>query len=124
MRLVIFALVLASFLTSQDSSAQQRSYDIMVEEGGKPLKRSKKDAVAPKKKSAAPKIPRGSGYIPSGGLPRTEAITVPSAPGVYKPPPINSFGDRTRDAIHSYPLQKGIGNNPTDQQMYIRQRAN
>jgi hypothetical protein len=42
----------------------------------------------------------------------------------YKPPPIHTFGDRVRDAIHSYPLEKGIGNNPTDQQMYIRQRAN
>jgi hypothetical protein len=27
-------------------------------------------------------------------------------------------------AIHSYPLDKGIGNNPVDQQMFIRQRAN
>ncbi len=42
----------------------------------------------------------------------------------YKPPPIHTFGDRVTDAIHSYPLEKGIGNNPTDQQMYIRQRAN
>ena len=42
----------------------------------------------------------------------------------YKPPPINTFSDRVRNAIHSYPLEKGIGNNPTDQQMYIRQRAN
>ena len=124
MRPFFLALILASFLTSQHSSAQQRSYDIMVEEDGKPLKRNKKDATSPKKKKAAPKIPRGSGYITSAGLPRTQAITVPSAPGVYKPPPINSFGDRARDAIHSYPLEKGIGNNPTDQQMYIRQRAN
>jgi hypothetical protein len=45
-------------------------------------------------------------------------------PGVYRPPPINSFGDRVIDAIHAYPLEKGLGNNPADQQMFIRQRAN
>ncbi len=28
------------------------------------------------------------------------------------------------NAIHAYPLEKGIGNNPIDQQQFIRQRAN
>jgi hypothetical protein len=27
-------------------------------------------------------------------------------------------------AIQAYPLQNGIGNNPTDPQMFIRQRLN
>jgi hypothetical protein len=72
-------------------------------------------------------IPRGSStYIPPP-VPSPYASSPPpltQPPGVYQPPPINSFGDRVIDAIHSYPLEKGIGNNPTDQQMYIRQRAN
>jgi hypothetical protein len=28
------------------------------------------------------------------------------------------------NAIQAYPLEKGIGNNPTDQQEFIRQRLN
>ena len=42
----------------------------------------------------------------------------------YDPPKITTFGDRVNDAIQSYPLQKGIGNDPTDMQMYIRQNSN
>jgi hypothetical protein len=76
-------------------------------------------------------IPRGSStYIPppvpspySSNSPPAAALTrLPPAP--YQPPHIETFGDRVTNAIHDYPLQKGIGNNPTDQQMFIRQRAN
>jgi hypothetical protein len=74
-------------------------------------------------------IPRGSStYIPppvpspSGGPPSPVLLQPPAEP--YKPPPINSFSDRVTNCIHSYPLNKGIGNNPTDQQAYIRQCAN
>jgi hypothetical protein len=92
--------------------------DIMVEEPGQSVKKSKK-GVAPKAR------PRSSSYVPAMTLPRSQPARVaPASPGVYTPPPITSYGDRTRDAIHSYPLQKGIGNNPTDMQMYIRQNAN
>lgn len=75
--------------------------------------------------------PRGSGgpYVPpaipspsSAGLP-APALLQP-APQPYTPPPINSFGDRVINCIHSYPLNAGIGNNPTGQQQYIRQCAN
>ena len=90
--------------------------DIMVEERGAPAKKKK---VAPRAR------PYSSSYVPSLTLPRSEPVRVaPASPGVYTPPPINSFGDRATGAIHSYPLQRGIGNNPTDMQMYIRQNAN
>ena len=73
------------------------------------------------------KIPRGSStYIPppspspySSSSPPAAALTQP-----YKPPPITTFSDKVTDAIHAYPLQKGIGNNPLNQQEFIRQRAN
>jgi hypothetical protein len=75
------------------------------------------------------KVPRGSGgYIPppvpspSGGSPPAVLLQPPPAP--YRPPPIDSFSDRVTKCIHSYPLNAGVGNNPTDQQMYIRQCAN
>jgi hypothetical protein len=74
--------------------------------------------------------PRGSGgyYVPppvpspNAGPPAPALLQPP--PGPYKPPPIRSFGDRVVDCIHSYPLNAGIGNNPTDRQTYIRQCAN
>jgi hypothetical protein len=82
----------------------------------------------PKERAAPPvRIPRGSStYIPPP-VPSPYAGSPPpltQPPGVYRPPPINSFGDRVIDAIHAYPLEKGLGNNPADQQMFIRQRAN
>ena len=39
-------------------------------------------------------------------------------------PPITASAIGLNSAIQAYPLQKGIGNNPTDQQMFIRQRIN
>jgi hypothetical protein len=51
-------------------------------------------------------------------------VTTLSVVQPYQPPPIASFGDRATNAIHSYPLQNGIGNNPTDLPSYIRQNAN
>ena len=104
--------------------------DIMVEEGGRPLKRSPRPVVEesdkPVQKRTEPKArPRGSSYIPPTTLPRTVAPTVGQpSPGVYKPPPINSFGDRVINCNHSFPLNAGIGNNPTDRSSYVRQCAN
>jgi hypothetical protein len=76
-------------------------------------------------------IPRGSStYIPpvnpspySSNSPPARALTQPIVQP-YNPPPITTFSDRVTGAIHSYPLERGLGNNPTDQQMYIRQKAN
>jgi hypothetical protein len=76
------------------------------------------------------RIPRGSStYIPpvtpspySSNSPPAAALTAP-APAPYRPPPINTFSDRVTGAIHAYPLERGIGNNPVDQQQFIRQRA-
>jgi len=77
------------------------------------------------------KIPRGSStYIPppdpspySRNSPPAAALTQP-IPQPYKPPPITTFSDRVNNAIQAYPLEKGIGNNPIDQQEFIRQRLN
>ena len=77
------------------------------------------------------RIPRGSStYIPpvnpspySINSPPASALTQP-APAPYQPAPITTFSDRVNSAIHAYPLEKGIGNNPMDQQQFIRQRLN
>lgn len=74
-------------------------------------------------------VPRGSGGTipppvpsPYAGPPAPVLLQPPPTP--YMPPPINTFGDRVINCIHSYPLNAGIGNNPTDRQAYIRQCAN
>src|SRR5687768_70693 len=120
-----FALALAALCTAAmlHPALARDDYgfrDIVVEEGGKrPVKKQKGTET---KKDAEPKRrPRGSSYIPSTGLPRTEPVVVaPASPGVYRPPPINSFSDRVTNCIHSFPLARGLGNNPTEQQAYVR----
>ena len=85
-------------------------------------------AVRAKNPRKSVRIPRGSStYIPP---PLTSSsfsgagATTGQAVQPYNPPKITTFGDRVNNAIQSYPLQKGIGNNPTDMQMYIRQNSN
>ena len=101
----------------------------MIDEGG-PAAKTKKPAIekGPKGIQKSPRKgprPRGSSYIPSTTLPRTVAPTVGQpSPGVYRPPPINSFSDRVNNCNHSFPLNAGIGNNPTDRSAYVRQCAN
>jgi hypothetical protein len=122
---VAFAALGAAAMLHPASARDDYGFrDIMVEEGGKkPVKRQK--AIEPKKDTEPKRRPRGSSYIPSTGLPRTEPVVVaPASPGVYKPPPINSFSDRVINCNHSFPLNAGIGNNPTDRSSYVRQCAN
>jgi hypothetical protein len=74
------------------------------------------------------KIPRGSStYIPPP-VPSPYSANSPPAPQPtvqpYNPPPITTFSDRVNSAIQAYPLERGIGNNPIDQQQFIRQRLN
>jgi len=70
-------------------------------------------------------VPRGSsGYVAPVALPRSGPVTSQPMVQPYNPPPITTFGDRVNSAIQAYPLEKGIGNNPTDMQQFIRQRAN
>jgi hypothetical protein len=118
----LFIITLGALLAAAQPAAFARDdygfRDIMVEEGGKkPVKKQK--ATEPKRR------PRGSSYIPSANLPRTEPVVVaPASPGVYRPPPVNSFSDRVTNCIHSFPLARGLGNNPNEQQAFIRQCAN
>ena len=77
------------------------------------------------------KIPRGSStYIPppnpspySANSPPAAALTQPTVQP-YKPPPITTFSDRVNERHSGLSAAEGIGNNPTDQQQFIRQRVN
>ena len=74
-------------------------------------------------------VRRGSStYIPPpvpspNGGPPAAALTQPG-PGVYQPPPIRGFGDRATNCIHSFPLNSGVGGNPTELGAYTRSCAN
>jgi hypothetical protein len=48
----------------------------------------------------------------------------PPAPPVYAAPTRPTFSDKVTNCIHSYPLNSGIGNNPTDRNAYIGQCVN
>jgi len=69
-------------------------------------------------------VPRGSGGYVAPVLPPSSPVSNQPVTQPYQPPHITTFSDRVNDAIQAYPLQKGIGNNPIDQQQFIRQRAN
>jgi hypothetical protein len=96
----------------------------MMRDGGVEPERTE-----PKRQARRPvKIPRGSStYIPPP-VPSPYSVNSPPAPQPtvqpYNPPPITTFSDRVNSAIQAYPLERGIGNNPTDQQQFIRQRLN
>ena len=86
------------------------------------------DEERPKLRADRPR-PRGSSYIPPVNQslnpgPTPQQILNQQTVQPYKPPPVNTFGDRVTSCIHSAPLNAGIGNNPRDQQSYIRQCAN
>jgi hypothetical protein len=88
---------------------------------------AREDTSQPKKQASKPvRIPRGSStYIPPPVPSPTasRAVTTGQAVQPYNPPPITTYSDRVNSAIRSYPLNKGLGNNPTDMQMYIRQNS-
>jgi hypothetical protein len=89
-----------------------------------PQQRTDRPVHIPRGSSSFQDIPpvnpsaRGVGPSPQQLLSQTPAVQP------YNPPPINSFGDRVTNAIHDFPLQRGLGNNPNDLQSFIRQRAN
>jgi hypothetical protein len=65
-----------------------------------------------------------SNYVPPQLPSDPPPTSTPPVVQPYKPPSITTFSDRVNKAIQSYPLQRGIGNNPTNMQSYIRQQAN
>ena len=74
------------------------------------------------KKAARPRVTsRGSGgiYAPARLSPASLALPQQST-GVYIPPPINNPSERINQLNQSFPLNRGLGNNPTDRDAYIR----
>jgi hypothetical protein len=107
--------------------------DIIVEEKADraaPTSRGTKKQPELKRQAERPvHIPRGSSsyYLPdtsTAGLPRTPLI-VPAAPvAPYIPPPVDNPSARINQYNESFPLNRGLGNNPTDRDAYIRYQFN
>lgn len=67
------------------------------------------------------RIARGSsGYVELTPLPRTGLISAAPAVAPYIPPPIANPSERIQELNHSFPLNRGLGLNPTDRDAYIR----
>jgi hypothetical protein len=71
--------------------------------------------------SVAPQPPGVLPPVPAPG-PSGPVQVAPSGP--ITPPKLDTFGDRVNRALQSYPLDAGVGNNPTDRDSYVRQRGN
>jgi hypothetical protein len=68
---------------------------------------------------------RGSSGTYITPLQRTPSLTLtqPST-GPYIPPPVNNPSERINQLNQSFPLNGGLGNNPTDRDSYIRYNLN
>jgi hypothetical protein len=151
-KMVLIALAAALALVTIDAAAAkrrvQRSNDaesafwgglVPVEHGTPVIMKGYHPPAPPRvedtqRRSDRPvRIPRGSSSyvdIPppvpspySRNSPPAAALTQPTVQP-YTPPHITTFSDKVTNAIHAYPLERGIGNNPIDQQQFIRQRVN
>lgn len=68
--------------------------------------------------------PQPPGVLPSVPAPGPSGPVIVTPPAPVTPPKLDTFGDRVNRALHSYPLDAGKGNYPTDRDSYVRQRAN
>jgi hypothetical protein len=68
---------------------------------------------------------RGSGgpYVTAPLRAPSLTLTQPSA-GPYIPPPVNNPSERINQLNQSFPLNGGLGNNPSDRDAYIRYNLN
>ena len=81
----------------------------------------KKRPTSGEQATKRPVRPRGSGgiYNPARLSPPSLALPQQST-GVYIPPPINNPSAQINQLNQSFPLNGGLGNNPTNRDAYIR----
>jgi len=138
-----FAVAVADTAVAQPKKARvERAYgfapsvpNIMVDEDehGTPIimrdshARPKKPQSEDRKSKSAErprKIPRGSSAyvspIPLPNTSRSSGIVAPPAVTPYNPPPVNNPSERINQLNQSFQFNRGLGNNPTDRDSYIR----
>jgi hypothetical protein len=88
----------------------------------RPARGEQPEQKQPTQRSESPRVTtRGSSGSYVAPPPRTPSLTLtqPSA-GPYIPPPVNNPSERIHQLNQSFPLNGGLGNNPTDRDAYIR----
>ena len=137
-----FALVLAfcdsgaeqAFARSKRHRAQPSVPSLVVDDTGTPiimqgLQPARATKEATKESERYVRIPHGSpGFIPpissQAPLPRTPLIGQAPATAPYNPPPIRNPSAEISQYNQSFQFNKGLGNNPTDRDAYIRYNFN
>ena len=87
--------------------------------------RSRPGSTPPKGAERRRLTTRGSGgpYVPS--VQRTPSLSMPQQSGsVYTPPAIANPSERIKDLNSSFPLNGGLGLNPSNRDDYIRYNLN
>jgi len=144
----IAAAVTALTLSVADTAWAQRALEfapsvpnIMVDVDGngtpiimkglrsRPKKPESEDVDRPSKQVERPRMaPRGSSaYVAPTPLPntaRSSGIAAPPPVTPYNPPAINNPSERINQLNQSFPLNGGLGNNPTNRDAYIRYNLN
>lgn len=130
-KLIVIALVVTAAAAATSADARHRrttqhttSTGLPVDSSGTPIimEGYKADQGRVHGRVAAPVVVPP----PHTGLPNLPArqLLQPAPPPVAVAPSKPSFSDKVTNCIHSYPLNAGIGNNPTDRNAYIGQCAN
>jgi hypothetical protein len=98
----------------------------IIMQGYRPAPSVLRDAGTPRAREDLPRPPGSSSYVPPPvPAPGPSGSTMRALPpAIYQPPPVNSFSDRVRNCIHSYPLNAGVGNNPAGRDAYVSHCAN
>src|SRR5271166_1065798 len=100
---------------------------IMKDSHARPKKPESEDRKS-KRAERLRKIPRGSSaYVPPISLTttgRSSGIVAPPAVTPYNPPAVNNPSERINQLNQSFQSNRGLGNNPTDRDAYIRYNLN
>jgi hypothetical protein len=111
-------------------TVERSTLPVTLDESGTPIivqgQRPARTADHPNERAERTRtIPRGSStYLPPVRSPSPPSLPLQPALPVYKPPPINGVGDRVTDCLHSFPVNAGLGNNPTNRDFYVRSCVN
>jgi len=92
----------------------------------RPARAEEQEQRQPTQRAERPRLTvRGSGGRYVAPVQRAPSLTLsqPSA-GPYIPPPVNNPSERINQLNQSFPLNGGLGNNPTNRDAYIRYNLN
>jgi hypothetical protein len=90
----------------------------------RPARGEEQEQKQPTQRAERPTARGSSGpYMAAPLRPPSLTLTQPPA-GPYIPPPVDNPSERINQLNHSFPLNRGLGNNPTDRDAYIRYNLN